>query len=515
MLIKILRGALLRVVSCRVDIIINKITIAMSQIPRTRRRFMNRSNTNDRDDDFHYRLLSGKVQREKKAKNILKKHVSKANMQVNNNSNNNDLSTPLITSTTAKPSLNTRRPKKHSQLYRLLSGRSRKTSYVIFNRLLAFIIILNVFCFVIESIPSIGSETSVYYKWFYGLEAFSSSVFLLEYIARVYTSHESKSSRTKYPNQNCNARWQYIFSMRAIIDLVSSTPFFIELFIPGSDLPTFTWLRLFRLFRILKSEKSVRAFSSVYRVVWYNSEILGVALFIGAILMMATSTLLWYLQPPNSTSEFESIPATFYLSILMLTGQGTPDGILPWYTKVIVMLTAVFSVPIFVIPSSMLTWGFEAEAERLMRRKRERRRKEKEAKKRGDNHPDSSSSSESDEGALTSDDDLNSLEAEYDEYEDVVLGDDSDDDESKADKGNNNGMSEEDRKLIHDVSTFFSGADSDGNGTLSIIEFYKYQKEMMEKQKEMSRDVRDERLVRIEKKLDALVEVVKQLKIGR
>ena len=203
----------------------------MSQIPRTRRRFMNRSNTNDRDDDFHYRLLSGKVQREKKAKNILKKHVSKANMQVNNNSNNNDLSTPLITSTTAKPSLNTRRPKKHSQLYRLLSGRSRKTSYVIFNRLLAFIIILNVFCFVIESIPSIGSETSVYYKWFYGLEAFSSSVFLLEYIARVYTSHESKSSRTKYPNQNCNARWQYIFSMRAIIDLVSSTPFFIELFI--------------------------------------------------------------------------------------------------------------------------------------------------------------------------------------------------------------------------------------------------------------------------------------------
>ena len=39
----------------------------------------------------------------------------------------------------------------------------------------------------------------------------------------------------------------------------------------------------------------------------------------------------------------------------------------------------IFQVPIFVIPGGMLTWGFEAEAERLMRRKRERRRRLKQA----------------------------------------------------------------------------------------------------------------------------------------
>ena len=60
-------------------------------------------------------------------------------------------------------------------------------------------------------------------------------------------------------------------------------------------------------------------------------------MFIGCLLMMATSTLLWYLQPPDATGDqFDSIPATFYLSILMLTGQGTPDGVLPWYTKLVV-----------------------------------------------------------------------------------------------------------------------------------------------------------------------------------
>ena len=228
--------------------------------------------------------------------------------------------------------------------------------------------------------------------------------------------------------------------------------------------------------------------------------------------MMATSTLLWYLKPTEgSDGQFESIPATFYLSILMLTGQGTPDGVLPWYTKVIVMLTAVFSVPIFVIPSSMLTWGFEAEAERLMRRKRERRRKDKEAKRRGLEHPDSSSSSESEEGAMTEDEDDN-VEAEYDEYENVVLGGIDDDDESKGGQGvKGGGMSEEDRTLIKEVSHFFSGADSDGSGQLSIVEFYQYQKEQMDKQREAGREEREERLERIERKLDSLVEVVSGL----
>ena len=236
--------------------------------------------------------------------------------------------------------------------------------------------------------------------------------------------------------------------------------------------------------------------------------------------MMATSTLLWYLQPPNSTEEFESIPATFYLSILMLTGQGTPEGVLPWYTKVIVMLTAVFSVPIFVIPSSMLTWGFEAEAERLMKRKRIRRRKEKLAKKNGLSHPESSSSSDSDQdGEYTSEDDENTIEAEYDEYENVVLGENQDDEMKHDSSSSSSGISKEDRELIHEVSKFFSNADSDGSGTLSIVEFYQYQKEQQEKMRMIEiesngrkqKNVSEERLDRIERKLDELMKVVNAL----
>ncbi len=332
----------------------------------------------DEDEEFHFRLLSGEVAREKMARRTLTRHLT-SNIQ-----DKTDITSEAAASTSAKAPLlmetrsHSRQGQKQSNLYRLLSGRSRRRSFVWFNRLLALLIVVNVVCFVLESIPALGSDTSPYASYFYALEAFSSVVFLCEYVARVYTAPESRRNRIKRRHWSKNrARAQYMISFRAMIDLVSCLPFFVELPFSGEyALPTFTWLRMFRLFRILKSERSVRAFSSIYRVIWYNSEILGVALFIGFLLMMATSTFLWYLQPPqDSGDDFTSIPATFYLSILMLTGQGTPSGVLPWYTKIIVMLTAVFSVPIFVIPSSMLTWGFEAEAERLMRRKRERRRR--------------------------------------------------------------------------------------------------------------------------------------------
>uniref|UniRef100_A0A7S2XG22 EF-hand domain-containing protein n=1 Tax=Lotharella oceanica TaxID=641309 RepID=A0A7S2XG22_9EUKA len=95
-----------------------------------------------------------------------------------------------------------------------------------------------------------------------------------------------------------------------------------------------------------------------------------------------------------------------YLAILMLTGQGVPTGDLPWYTKMIVIATTCFSVAMFAIPSSMLTWGFEAEAIRMARSKYlKAKRKEEYIEKHQMEPPDSDSSSTDDEseGAATSD----------------------------------------------------------------------------------------------------------------
>ena len=110
----------------------------------------------------------------------------------------------------------------------------------------------------------------------------------------------------------------------------------------------------------------------MWRVIYYNGEILYVAFNMCVFLVLITSVLMYYLRPqdPEDAEAFQSLSATMYLSAMMLTGQGGPDGYLPWYTKGIVLVTGFFSVAMFAIPASMLTWGFEAEAERCAKKAR-------------------------------------------------------------------------------------------------------------------------------------------------
>ena len=79
-----------------------------------------------------------------------------------------------------------------------------------------------------------------------------------------------------------------------------------------------------------------------------------------------------------------------------------------------------------------------------------------------------SSSSSEEEKVFESEDE----ESAWDEYERVVLGDDND----KV----GNEMSEEDKKLLQDVSDYFAKADADSDGTLSMLEFFEFSRSQRE-----------------------------------
>ena len=202
--------------------------------------------------------------------------------------------------------------------------------------------------FVISTVPNIGNETL-----FYDIELVTSCVFLVEYILRILVAPEDP----KYSDWSCTmARLHYLLTWQALVDAAATFPFFIEAIL-GYNMPTLTWLRLLRIFRILKTEKAARALSSIYRVLWYNGEILSVGVLVGMLLNFFTALLLYYLRPSDDDDDgqFESMLATLYLSLLMLCGQGEPEGDLPWYTEVVVSLTACFSIAFFAIPASMLS----------------------------------------------------------------------------------------------------------------------------------------------------------------
>ena len=298
--------------------------------------------------------------------------------------------------------------KTHSFLYSMLNPYSRRWQATLYKNTISTIITADLLMFICST--DLRANTK-YPRVFNTWEATVSYIFLIEYCARLYVVTE----KTKYGDKGpVLGRLYYAFgSFGAWIDLLAASPYFVEL-LTGWDLPRLTILRIFRLFRILKTEGYMRAVDAVYRVIYYNSEILYVAALICVFLTVSTGMLLYVLRPEHDLeNDFGSIAATLYLSTMMLTGQGGPGGELPWYTKSVVLLTSVFSVAIFAIPASMLTWGFEAEAERMAA-----------AAYRRANKPDTDSSTSSSEGDTTDD-----------EYFKLIAGggdDDSEDEEEAA-----------------------------------------------------------------------------------
>jgi len=119
-----------------------------------------------------------------------------------------------------------------------------------------------------------------------------------------------------------------------------------------------------------------------------------VGLVASAILTLLTSSFLYFAN--NSDPRFSSIPRCMYLAILMLTGQGIPTGSLTPITQFAVGVTAIFSIAVFAIPSAMLAWGFESEAERLENNRKKKIKKKNECAKKGIPYVEESDSEESD-----------------------------------------------------------------------------------------------------------------------
>ena len=180
-----------------------------------------------------------------------------------------------------------------SLLYTLLNPRSRRWEAQYFKSFITAVIVADLVCFVMSTEPDLSERQQEMFLLFEGV---SSSIFLLEYILRLYTVTEGQ----KYKELgNVRGRLKWALTFGSLIDLAAIAPFFLELLSGGTwNLPTLTFLRCFRLFRILKTNGMIRATDAVCRVIYYNREILIVAVLIMFMLIILTSVLMFYLRPP-------------------------------------------------------------------------------------------------------------------------------------------------------------------------------------------------------------------------
>lgn len=231
-----------------------------------------------------------------------------------------------------------RERKVKSFLYTLLNPKSRQLPAVCFKYFIAFVIFFDFVVYIVSTEPHYKEQQDAC-NFFDMVEGFTSYLFLLEYLARIFTITENRKYR--------HAIWgrlHYAITAPALIDLFATLPYFCQ-FATSRDLPQLTYLRTFRLFRILKTNGFVGAADAVRRVLYYNRQIMSLSVFVGLYMVLFTSILMYHLRPrEGDSSEFQSILSTMYLATLMLTGQGGPEGNLPWYTKAVVLLTSAFSI---------------------------------------------------------------------------------------------------------------------------------------------------------------------------
>ena len=179
------------------------------------------------------------------------------------------------------PSPSTSRKSK-SFVYSMLNPRSTTLQAVTFKWFITIVIILDLIGFILSTEPNLSPEhKKLFQRW----EAIDSWIFLTEYILRFITVTESYKYGSMGP---ILGRLRYCLTVPALIDLLAIGPYFLEL-CTGWNLPTLTYVRAFRLLRILKTEGFAEAIKSVCRVFKYNSEILYVAVCIGLLMVIVVS----------------------------------------------------------------------------------------------------------------------------------------------------------------------------------------------------------------------------------
>ena len=108
---------------------------------------------------------------------------------------------------------------------------------------LSILIILNLVAVCLESVESINQQ---YHGALVAFEWFSVSIFLVEYILRIWSIAADNRHAAKTAT---GRRASYIFSFTGLIDLAAILPSILPLIMGGVDL---RWLRVLRLVRLLK-----------------------------------------------------------------------------------------------------------------------------------------------------------------------------------------------------------------------------------------------------------------------
>lgn len=224
------------------------------------------------------------------------------------------------------------------KIYHLLN--SDKTVF----RFISLIIILNIVALIFESYDYIEAQ---YGHAFHIFETFSIVIFSIEYLARVYVA-----------DMHGSTRWKFISSFYGIVDLLAVLPFFLPFFFK-LDMRVLRALRLFRFIRIFKLGRFNNSFKAIIDVCSSTKNEMLMTLFLACVLLLISSTLMYYVESDVQPDKFKSIPHSLWWAISTLTTVGYGDVVpITPLGKILSSIIAIIGIAFVALPTGILSSAF-------------------------------------------------------------------------------------------------------------------------------------------------------------
>lgn len=219
-----------------------------------------------------------------------------------------------------------------------------------FQKFIYALIILNVGSLILASYKEIYKPYELFFEYF---EFFSVVIFSLEYVLRFWTADLNSGE-----NSALSKRLKFSFSSFGLIDLVSILPFYLPLFFPF-DLRIIRILRLFRLLRILKLGRLSKSLQTITNVLKESKSELSITIFVAFILMILSSTLMYYVENEAQPDKFENIGQSLWWSVATLTTVGYGD-IYPitGLGKILSSVIALIGIGFVALPTGIISSAF-------------------------------------------------------------------------------------------------------------------------------------------------------------
>ena len=208
----------------------------------------------------------------------------------------------------------------------------------LFDVLLLIVILISILLVMLESVENIESKYAVFLnisEWVITI------LFTLEYILRIISVKKPKT---------------YIFSFYGIIDLLSTIPKYLSLFVLGThSLVALRALRLLRVFRILKLTRFIGESANFGKALKRSRAKIAVFLSFVIVICIILGTVM-YLVESEQDSGFTSIPRSVYWAIVTLTTVGYGDiAPITALGQFIASLIMILGYGIIAVPTGIVT----------------------------------------------------------------------------------------------------------------------------------------------------------------